>query len=106
MDIAYLVTPLLTWVTVGPSEYWADSSKNFGQLGSPSSDGNFGVFSIGPTLTVPLAFIPAKFGAWHASVGVQYYHELNDNLVLASNLTATSGQKDIVVGSASIGFGF
>lgn len=82
-----------TWVTVGPSEYWGGNN-------------NFGVFSTGLTATIPLKFIPAKFGAWHADVGVQYYHMINNRLVLASQLVGTGGHRDVVVGSAGIGFNF
>jgi hypothetical protein len=33
----------------------------------------FGYFSVGPTISVPLAFIPSGFGAWTLTAGYTYY---------------------------------
>jgi hypothetical protein len=36
---------------------------------------NFGYFSVGPNISVPLAFIPSGFGAWTLSAAYTYYYE-------------------------------
>jgi hypothetical protein len=36
---------------------------------------NFGYFSVGPALSVPLAFIPSGFGSWTATAAYTYYFE-------------------------------
>lgn len=39
----------------------------------------FGYYSIGATLSVPLDFVPAKYGSWSASAGVNYIGLLADS---------------------------
>jgi hypothetical protein len=41
-------------------------------------DSGFGYFSIGVGASVPLSFIPAKYGAWSASANVTYYLTSHD----------------------------
>ncbi|HEX4085223.1 MAG TPA: hypothetical protein VHY22_09955 [Chthoniobacteraceae bacterium] len=36
---------------------------------------NFGYFSVGPNISVPLAFIPSGFGSWTLSAAYTYYYE-------------------------------
>jgi hypothetical protein len=36
---------------------------------------NFGYFSVGPNISVPLAFIPSGFGSWTVSAAYTYYYE-------------------------------
>jgi hypothetical protein len=36
---------------------------------------NFGYFSVGPSVSVPLAFIPAGFGSWTLTAAYTYYYE-------------------------------
>jgi hypothetical protein len=106
-----------TWVTVGPSQYW-----NSGSFNNPAGTGNIcgtgfcskdsaGVFSTGLTGKSPLTFIPKRLGNWYAKYGFQYYHIINDNLLLAQTAVGTANSfggahKDIVVGFGGIGFGF
>jgi hypothetical protein len=44
----------------------------------------FGYFSGGPTLSVPLAFIPSGFGSWTLTAGYTYYKLGNDVRLLSS----------------------
>jgi len=59
-----------TWVTVGPSDFWGGG-------------GNAGVVSTGLTGTWPLDIVPKQYGSWNIHFGVQYYHLINDRLLLA-----------------------
>jgi hypothetical protein len=104
-----------TWVSVGPSEYW-----NRGVLGcgvanvTPCSTSNAGVFSTGLTGKTPLTFIPKRLGNWYAKYGFQYYHLINDSLLLAQTVAQGTGtaanyasaHRDVVVGFGGFGFGF
>jgi hypothetical protein len=36
---------------------------------------NFGYFSVGPSVSVPLAFIPSGFGSWTLTAAYTYYYE-------------------------------
>ena len=38
-------------------------------------DNNFGYFSTGPSISVPLAFIPSGFGSWTVTAAYTYYYE-------------------------------
>jgi hypothetical protein len=38
-------------------------------------DNNFGYFSVGPSVSVPLAFIPSGFGSWTLTAAYTYYYE-------------------------------
>ena len=70
LDPVILSAP--TWVTVGPKGYWG-------------GDQNAGVFSTGLKATLPLD-LPNSAGHWSVYAGYQYYHLINDNLVLAQSL--------------------
>jgi hypothetical protein len=87
-----------TYISIGQEKYW-------GRGGSAltKSDGNFGVFSTGANVTVPLTFIPPQYGNWHAEAGVLYYHLINDALLRAGNLI--SGNTDRDKFNAYVGFG-
>jgi len=98
-----------TWVTVGPSTYW-NKGGNFCGISLCSTD-NAGVFSTGLTGKLALEWIPPRLGSWYAKGGFQYYHIINDNLLLAQTLVGTASSfatahKDVVVGFAGIGFSF
>lgn len=86
-----LVMP--TWFTVGPSSFWGGG-------------GDFGVFTTGVTAKTPLNFIPARYGNWYADAGVQYYHMLNNQLLVAQQDLGLTRQRNVFAASAGIGFGF
>jgi hypothetical protein len=77
-----------SWFTVGPASYWGGTS-------------NFGVVSTGLKATYPLTMIPAKFGHWYLDTGIQFYHELNSQLLLAPTSTAISASGPSVSAWAS-----
>jgi len=86
-----------SWFTVGPASYWGGTQ-------------NFGVISTGLTATVPLTAMPKAWGGWNFHLGVQYYHMINDQLLVAQQLIGTagggSGHRDFVVGFAGLGVNF
>jgi hypothetical protein len=102
-----------TWVTVGPSSYWNRGVAGCGpSVLTPCDAGNAGVFSTGLTAKLPIDFlIPPRLGNWYVNAGFQYYHLINDSLLLAQTFTGTAttfatAQRDITVGFAGIGFTF
>jgi hypothetical protein len=85
-----------TWITVGPKTYWGT-----GKL----KDKNVGVFSSGLKVAAPLTFLTGA-GASVYAFG-QYYHLINDNLVLAKSiLNSGDSKRDHVVFGAGLSFGF
>jgi hypothetical protein len=102
-----------TWVTVGPSTYWNNGATGCGATAlTPCAAANAGVVSTGLTAKVSLGgLIPTRLGNWYVKGGFQYYHILNDSLLLAQTITGTANSfatahKDIVVGFAGFGFTF
>jgi hypothetical protein len=72
-------------IGVAPSYTFLKSSKYPITLALPNTVGlgdssgfyghnNFGYFSTGATLSVPLAFIPSGFGSWTVTAGYTYYY--------------------------------
>jgi hypothetical protein len=116
LDLNKYGTPLVltapTWITVGPASFWNRGVTGCGPFAfSTCALSNAGVFSTGLKGTVPLAFIPARWGKWYADAGVQYYHLINDSLLLAQTFTGTassyaSAHRDVTVAFAGVGFGF
>ncbi|MDB6060676.1 MAG: hypothetical protein JWM78_779 [Verrucomicrobiaceae bacterium] len=94
-NVGDFIVTFPSWVTVGPDEYWG------------GDNGNVGVASLGVNVKYPLG-IPQRFGKWYVDAGVQYYHLVNDSLVDVQTLTVgkSSGDRNLVLGSIGIGFGF
>jgi hypothetical protein len=87
-----------TWFTVGPSQFWGGSS-------------NFGVFSTGlvATYSLPPVTLGSVKTSWSVHGGVQYYHILNDQLLLAQTLTGTAmpgTHRDVWVPSIGLSMSF
>jgi hypothetical protein len=59
-------------------------------------DETFGYFQMGPAVSVPLAFIPAAFGAWQFKASV-YWLTLGDNLK-----TVNRGDRNEIIGTFGI----
>ena len=91
LDPVVLSAP--TWVTVGPKSFWG-------------GDKNVGVFSTGLKASLPLK-LPDSAGHWSVYAGYQYYHLINDNLVLAQSiLNRGETDRDVHLFQVGIGFGF
>jgi hypothetical protein len=109
-----------TWVTVGPSSYWnggasaAVRSTGCGPTTTiePCSLSNAGVFTTGLALKETLDWlIPTRWGTWYGKGGFQYYHIINDSLLLAQTFTGTASSyptahREVWVGYAGLGFTF
>jgi hypothetical protein len=98
-----------TWITVGPSEYWNAGGNICGAV--LCSTDNVGVFSTGLTAKLALEWIPPRLGNWYAKAGFQYYHIINDNLLLAQTFVGTAptfagAHEDVFVGFGGVGFSF
>jgi len=77
------------------------SLSDYYEFGAPPDDETYGFFSIGVTLTMPLEFIPAEFGAWEAYVNVSYLN-LGDSTELASDDT----DQDRVIATGGVSFAY
>jgi hypothetical protein len=62
-------------------------------------DGGFGFASAGVNASVPLAFVPVKFGIWNVSAGVTFYH--TEHAAIPSN-----PRDNFFVTSVSLGMSF
>jgi len=98
-----------TWITVGPAAFWngtASASIPSAIPGPLPASNNLGVFTTGLSALMPLQAIPARYGNWYVKGGVQWYHLINDGLVLAEQITTTHTNRDPVVFSTGFGFTF
>jgi len=102
-----------TWVTVGPANFWNRGVTGCGpSVLTQCATSNAGVFSTGLTAKLPIDFlIPPRLGNWYVDGGVQYYHLINDSLLLAQTATGTApsfaaAKRGIVVGFAGLGFAY
>jgi len=98
-----------TWVTVGPTTYWNAGGNICGGVLCATSSA--GVFSTGLTGKLALDMIPSRFGNWYAKAGFQYYHIINDSLLLAQTAVGTAttfatAHRDVLTAFAGFGFGF
>jgi hypothetical protein len=94
-----------TWVTVGPKTYWAAKDST---IPGVHPDGNLGVFTTGLKISTPVKFVNSGV---HMNVYAQgqYYHSINDNLVVAKgllNAAYANNKRDMVVFGVGMGFGF
>jgi hypothetical protein len=101
-----LIVRVPTWITVGPKEFW-----NGGALGLKHHGKNFGVFSTGLQLELPVEAIPKQYGAWYVTAGLQYYHIINRSLLKAQEITLGlrsihHAHRNVWVASCGLGFRF
>jgi hypothetical protein len=87
-----------TYIQIGPPGYW-DATGAF-------SNSSFGVFSISANATVPLSFIPARYGHWHADIGVTYDYLINNALLHAGEIASGNDNHNVLIGSAGFGVNF
>ena len=82
-----------TYVTVGPENFWGGTN-------------NVGVFTTSLAVSVPLSFIPSRFGRWHVDSAVQYFNLINSKLQEAAASLNCGSERDRVVGEMGFGFDF
>ena len=68
-------------------------------------DNNFGYFSVGPSVSVPLAFIPSGYGSWTLTAAYTYYYE-GTTLRAFNNANGTNASNSRNVVSGAIGCTF
>ncbi len=101
-----------TWVTVGPTTYWNRGVAGCGLVATtPCGLSNAGVFSTGLTAKLALEAVPPRWGNWYVKAGFQYYHLINDSLLLAQTFTGTAtsfvtAHRDVWTWIAGLGFNF
>jgi hypothetical protein len=62
-------------------------------------DSGFGYANVGVKVGVPLAFIPAEYGAWNASAQIQYYYTPDDSI-------PNNPEESFFVSTLSVGVSF
>lgn len=92
-DLPPILITVPTYFSVGPSEYWG-------------GDSNFGVLSVGLNLSLPLNFIPGRYGSWHFDVGAQYYNFLNGTLLDSGTILSGNTERNFVRGYVGVGMSF
>jgi len=91
---SYPVTlSLPTYLTVGPSNFWGGTR-------------DVGIFTTSLGASVPMSFIPERFGRWHLDASVAYFNLLNGKLVDAANTLGNGRDRNRVVGEIGMGFEF
>jgi hypothetical protein len=90
-----LTVPIYT--SVGPRTYWAKS-------GLPG--GNFGLFSTALKASMPLSFVPGRYGGWHINAGVTYDYLINTSLRDAGEIVSGNTNRNVLVGSLGFGLSF
>lgn len=86
------------YTQVGPNNYW-DANGTY-------TNNIFGLVSVSANVSVPLGFIPVRYGHWHADAGVTYDHLLNSALLHAGTLASGNTNRNVVVGSVGFGVNF
>lgn len=71
----------------------------FFQDGFQGGDSGLGFVSAGAVVSVPLAFVPPKFGLWTASASATYYHTPEDTI-------PNNPEENFVVTALSLGLSF
>ena len=88
---------LPTYFSVGPESYWGKGVNK---------SGNFGLASISLNLSVPMTFIPTRYGHWHTDAGVTYDFLINGSLLRAGGILSGNTDRNVVIGSLGFGVNF
>jgi hypothetical protein len=89
-----ITATMKTYISTGPRSYWGTAPENFG------------VAVTGLSLSVPLSFIPARYGHWHGDVGVTYDYLINGSLVDAGGILTGNTSRNLVEGTCGFGVNF
>jgi len=94
---------LPTHISVGPQDYW---SYNGAPSGGTWGDGNVGVFTTAFDASVPLNFIPTKYGYWHVDAAINYFDLIDNALVASSTILTGNTRRDLLMGTITLGVNF
>ena len=83
-----------TYDSVGPRSYWGSAPENFG------------VAYTALNLSIPLPFIPARYGHWHGDIGVSYDYLINGALLDAGTILTGNTNRSLVEGTIGFGVNF
>jgi hypothetical protein len=86
------------YISIGPSNYWDEHGT--------ITTSHFGLVSASANASVPLAFIPTKYGFWHADLGVTYDYLINDSLLAAGGIVSGNTNHNVIIGSLGFGVNF
>jgi hypothetical protein len=86
------------YTQLGDAGYW-DATRTF-------SNQIIGLVSISGNVSVPLSFIPVRYGHWHADVGVTYDYLINNALLQAGTIASGNDNRNVIIGSAGVGVNF
>lgn len=84
---------LPTYLTVGPKNFWGGTS-------------NVGIATTTLAASIPMSFIPARFGRWHWDAGISYFNLLNGKLVDAADKLGNGRDRSRIVGVLGVGMDF
>lgn len=88
-----------TYFSCGPKNYWTSGPTN-------QAPENFGVAFTSLKLSVPLSFIPVRYGHWHGDLGVTYDYLINGSLVDAGTILTGNTSRNLVEGLCGFGVNF
>jgi hypothetical protein len=86
------------YVQIGPPNYW-DRTGAF-------DNSSFGLISASANVSVPLAFIPVRYGHWHADLGFTYDYLINNALLHAGTIASGNNNHNVILGSLGFGVNF
>jgi len=86
------------YIQIGPPNYWDEAGTY--------SNSSFGVMSASVNATMPLSFIPVRYGHWHADLGFTYDYLSNAALLQAGTIASGNTNRNVVIGSLGFGVNF
>lgn len=93
LSVSQVTVSAPTWITVGPSSYWGAGKQDVG------------VVSSGLKASLPVQFSSGGKASIYGHA--QYYHLVNDNLVIANSILHSGAHKrDQVVFGVGVSVGF
>ena len=115
-DTGYLelgIVPTYTWkasaeypITFTFPTYFSVGPKNYWDATGAITNSHLGVFSASANASMPLAFIPTKYGFWHADLGFTYDYLMNDALLAAGGIASGNDNHNVIIGSLGFGVNF
>jgi hypothetical protein len=87
------------YISLGPPDYWSvGSSPRKGTWGN----GNVGVFSVAVEASMPLSFIPGRYGNWFLDGSVHYFDIISNGLLFGGELASGNTRRDLIMGELGV----